>query len=97
MANSTVWQSKWKPIVEPRCKSKLAKIVSIEIQDGRYGGHLENLFCDSSPDPKGQLTRNSVTLYIKNIWNRSDRKSKKATMPAILKIYFVCHLMSSEL
>ena len=31
-----------------------------EIQDGRNGRHLENLFFTSSPEPKGQLTPNLV-------------------------------------
>ena len=39
------------------CRSKIAKIVRLEIQDGR---HLENLFFASSPAPKGQLIRNLV-------------------------------------
>ena len=37
------------------CRSKLAKIVPIE-----NGGHLENLFFASSPEPKSQLTPNMV-------------------------------------
>ena len=37
------------------CRSKIAKVVRLEIQDGR---HLENLFFASSPEPKGQLTPN---------------------------------------
>ena len=32
----------------------------MEIQDGRHGGHLENLFFASSPEPKSQLTPNMV-------------------------------------
>ena len=32
----------------------------LDIQDGRHGSHLENLFLASSPEPKGQLTRNLV-------------------------------------
>ena len=43
------------------CRSKIAKIVpklcQSDIQDGRHGSHLENLFFASS-EPKGQLTRN---------------------------------------
>ena len=39
------------------CRSKIAKIIQSEIQDGR---RLENLFFASSPEPKGQLTRNLV-------------------------------------
>ena len=38
----------------------MAKIVPKEVQDGRRGGYLENLFLTSSPEPKGQLTRNMV-------------------------------------
>ena len=42
------------------CILKRAKIVPMEIKDGRYGGRLENLFVASSPEPKGQLTQNLV-------------------------------------
>ena len=42
------------------CRSKIAKIVQSDIQDGRHGSHLENLFFASSPELKGQLTRNLV-------------------------------------
>ena len=42
------------------CRSKIAKIVQSDIQDGRHGCHLENLFFASSPELKGQLTRNLV-------------------------------------
>ena len=44
------------------CRSKIAKIVSIGIQDGHHGHHLENLFFASTPEPKGQLTRNLVGI-----------------------------------
>ena len=37
------------------CRSKIPKMVQLEIQDGR---HLENLFFASSPEPKGHLTPN---------------------------------------
>ena len=36
----------------------MAKIIPMEIQDGRHGGRLENLFFTSSPEPKGLLTLN---------------------------------------
>ena len=36
-------------------KKKL-KSFRFEIQNGRYRGHLENLFFGSSPEQKGQLT-----------------------------------------
>ena len=39
-------------------RSKIAKIIRSEIQDGHYGGHLENQFFASSPEPKGLLTLN---------------------------------------
>ena len=45
------------------CRSKIAKIILIEMkdgQDGHHGGHLENLFFASSPEPKGHLTWNVV-------------------------------------
>ena len=42
------------------CRSKIAKIMQSDIQDGRHGSHLENLFFASSPELKGQLTRNLV-------------------------------------
>ena len=42
------------------CRSKIAKIVPIGIQDGRHGGSLEDLFFASSPESKGKLTRNLV-------------------------------------
>ena len=38
----------------------MAAICQSDIQDGRHGGHLENLFFASSPEPKGQLTQNLV-------------------------------------
>ena len=41
-------------------RSKIAKIVQSDIQDDRHGSHLENLFFASSPELKGQLTRNLV-------------------------------------
>ena len=41
------------------CRSKIAKIVQSDIQDGHHGSHLENLFFASS-ELKGQLTRNLV-------------------------------------
>ena len=41
------------------CRSKIAKIVPSDIQDGRHGSHLEKLFF-ASPEQKGQLTRNLV-------------------------------------
>ena len=34
------------------CRSKVAKIILIGIQDGCDGDHLENLFCASSPEPE---------------------------------------------
>ena len=35
------------------CRSEEVKIVLVtEIQDGRYGCHLENLFCASTPETK---------------------------------------------
>ena len=37
---------------------KLLKSFRSEIQDGRHGRHLENIFFASSPEPKGQLTPN---------------------------------------
>ena len=40
-----------------------SKIVPSEIQDGRHGGHLENLFFSSSPETKGQLTRTWVGSF----------------------------------
>ena len=42
------------------CRSKIAKIVPIGIQDGRHGDSLEDLFFASSPESKGKLTRNLV-------------------------------------
>ena len=42
------------------CRSKIAKIVPIGIQDGRHGGSLEDLFFASSPESKGKLTRNLI-------------------------------------
>ena len=42
------------------CRSKVATIVSLEIQDGRHGRHLESLFFTSPNEPKGPLTRNLV-------------------------------------
>ena len=42
------------------CRSKIAKIVQSDIQDGRLGSHPENVFFASSPELKGQLTRNLV-------------------------------------
>ena len=54
----------------PTCKRQLMRFLGMagyyrklcrsEIQDGRHGSHLENLFFSSSPEPKGQLTRNLV-------------------------------------
>ena len=41
-------------------RSKKLKLSLLEIQDGRHGGHLENLFLASSPEAKGQLTGNLV-------------------------------------
>ena len=35
---------------------KWLKSFRLEIQVGRHGGHLENLFFTSSPEPKGLLT-----------------------------------------
>ena len=40
------------------CRSKIAKIVPLEIQDGCHGGHLENQFFASSSELEGELTRN---------------------------------------
>ena len=42
------------------CRSKIAKIVPIGIQDGHHGVSLEDLFFVSSPESKGKLTRNLV-------------------------------------
>ena len=39
---------------------KLLKWFWSEIQDGHHGCYLVDLFCASSPEPKGQLTRNLV-------------------------------------
>ena len=43
------------------CTSKLAKIFWLEILDGWHGRHLANLFWISSPELKGQLTRNLIS------------------------------------
>ena len=40
------------------CRSKITKIVLLDIQDGHHVDHLENLFFASSPEAKGKLTRN---------------------------------------
>ena len=40
------------------CRSKITKIVLLDIQDGHHADHLENLFFASSPEAKGKLTRN---------------------------------------
>ena len=40
----------------PKNDQKLLKSFQSEIQDGRHGGRLENLFFASCPEPKGQLT-----------------------------------------
>ena len=40
------------------CRSKIAKIVLLDIKDGHHVDHLENLFFASSPEAKGKLTRN---------------------------------------
>ena len=45
---------------EAICPSNFFEVGGIKIQDGRHGGHLENLFFASSPNPKCQLTRNLV-------------------------------------
>ena len=60
---------------------KELKSFQSEIQDGHHGGHLENLFFASSPEPKGQLTWNLVgsigetcrskIVKIVPIWNPS--------------------------
>ena len=42
------------------CRTKMLKSFLSEIQDGRHGGHLENLRFVSSPEQKGQLTPNLV-------------------------------------
>ena len=39
------------------CRSKIAKIVLLDIQDGHHIDHLENLSFASSPEAKGKLTR----------------------------------------
>ena len=39
---------------------KKVKLFRSEIQDSRHGGHLENLYGTSSPQPKGQLTQNYI-------------------------------------
>ena len=73
-------------------RSNIAKIVLIG--NRRWPRRLENLFFASSSEPKGQLTRNLVgsfgvtDLWIKNSQTYSDRKSKMASIAAILKIYF---------
>ena len=38
------------------CRLKIAKTFRSEIKHGCHGGHLENLFFPSPPEPKGQLT-----------------------------------------
>ena len=52
------------------CRSDIAKL---EIQDGSHGGshgcHLENLIFASSPEPKGQLTRNLVSIRVTRLEN----------------------------
>ena len=46
------------------CRSKIEKKILfwLVIQDDHHGGHLENLFFASSPEPKGQLTWNLVRI-----------------------------------
>ena len=56
------------------CRSKIAKICWLEIQDGHHGGHFENLFFASSPKPKSQLTWNLVGSI------RVTYRSKMATI-----------------
>ena len=47
-------------IIGVTCRSKIAKIVLLDIQDGRHGDYLESLFFASSPEAKEKLTRNLV-------------------------------------
>ena len=82
-------------------RPKIAAIVLIGSKAGRCGGHLENLFFASSPEPKGQLTRNlvgsiRVTCRSKNSYNHSDLKSKMVAVVAILKIYFSLLLLCPD-
>ena len=49
----TCWEALWWLVDQKQLKSCRS-----EIQDGRHGGHLENLVFASSPEPKGQLTSN---------------------------------------
>ena len=64
--------------IELTCKSKMSKkSFRSEIQDGRYGGHLEHLFFASSPEPKGRSTRNLVRS------NEVTRRSKIAKIVPI--------------
>ena len=72
------------------CRSKIANILRSEILDGCNCGHLENLFCASSHDQKGQRTRNLGRKY------RRDRKSEMATKAAILKNYFALLLLNRK-
>ena len=81
-------------------KKKLKSFRS-EIQDGCHGGHLENLFFASSPEPKGQLTRNFVGSIRETCRSKiaiffSDRKSKMAATAANLKICFSLLLMNQN-
>ena len=54
------WNLVWS--IRVTCRSKIAKIAPIEIQNVRHGSHLEKLFLASSPEPKGQLTWNLVGI-----------------------------------
>ena len=74
----------------------------LEIQDGSHGGQLENIFFASSPEPKGQLTRNFVGRI--GVTGRSKiakivpiGKCKMVAMVAILKIlFFSLHLQNPK-
>ena len=44
--------------IEMIYRLKWLKSFRLEIQGGRHGGHLKNLFFTSSPEPKGLLALN---------------------------------------
>ena len=74
------------------CRSKIAKIISIKIEDSRRGGRLENLFFASPPEPKKPIDlklgrKHRGDLLIKTNINRYERKSKIAAVVVILKIF----------
>ena len=50
----------WQEVLGQHVNQKWQKSFRSKDYDGRHGGHLKNLFCASSPEPKGQLTRNLV-------------------------------------